>query len=69
MAKRANNKTAANGRVYRKEEQLDLFAQHNLDTVERPSAADSRLKPEMCGDRWIEYGSPWPLDANSNGPV
>ncbi len=62
MAKEAKKKTKPRGMVYRKEEQLDLFAHLALDTANLDTAPSQSHTPPMCGDRWLATGSPWLLE-------
>lgn len=43
----------------RKEEQLDLFADSLELAAPCVPAVQQQRAPEMCGDRWLETGSPW----------
>lgn len=71
MAKKGRQTTTAKGSVYRKGIQLDLFAHVALDAAEDATASTcvESPAPDMCGDRWIDTGSPWPLAAGPDSSL
>ena len=50
-------------------EQMELFVSGAADDGERGFIAGVCPAPAMCGDRWLETGSPWAMASDDALPV